>query len=90
MVNGRGDIWQILPIRVKIKNGEKLVYPPLADGIRQASVKFHERFGVWPTLIQCNPKQLEESGIVDEKVKPDKYIPSYAVHCWGIPESEGQ
>lgn len=75
MTGGMGDIWQIKPV-----NGK---YPPLADGIRQASECFHRRFGVWPTLVQCNPKQLAEAGIVSEHVKADKYVPPYAVHCWG-------
>jgi len=88
MVHGRGDIWQIMPVKVMVKKKEKWVYPPLAQGIQQASERFRERFGAWPTLVQCNPAQLAASGIVSDRVQPNNYVPPYAVHCWGVPEEE--
>lgn len=84
MTKGLGMMWQILPVKTK-KNGDP-VYPSLKDAIAQASQHFHAKHGCWPTLVQVNPKQLTESGIVNANVQPNAMVPATHIHLWGVPD----
>lgn len=56
---------------------------PLQEAIHEASQRFSEKFGVWPSLVLCNTLQLAEVRIEDEHIQADSLVSPNYLQIWG-------